>query len=342
MSNPAIPAPTETSRVFRFHLRMEIANPQKYWNYDHDANAYVTEQMKLFKIRCVKFLTEHLPKGKIVGMPRESRWFYSTAFIGGKKVNYRAILQCTFATFEEVVELVDALAPDDTISLEINDHEHVVEIVWPNRPRKQEYFMDINDETDSTPILDPDYAKAALQANGFQPTQIIQSTEKCGEIELPTNTWIATLEVENLKKIEPIRFMFGDRTLNNHLSRRTALNRQQPHTSGLQALAVAKAEYAEFKNGSKNYREALMTNQAMYPSTPTKRSRTVLFSNASQRGMDRRRPSPAIERKYPPQTEPIPIQPPEPSLLQEDAIHAQELQEIAACLEQNPEIMDDL
>lgn len=136
--------------------------------------------------------------------------------------------------------------------------------------------------------------------------------------------------------------MFGDRPLNIHLSRRTALNRQQPHTPGLQALAVAKAEYAEFKNASKDYRQALMTNQAMYPSTPTKRSCTVLFTNTSQRGMDRRRPSQEMQRKPPLQTAPIHIQPPEPSLLQEDAIHAQEHQEIADCLEQNPEIMDDL
>lgn len=340
MSTQAIPPAFR--REVRFNLRLEIHNPQKFWFLHHDANSYVEERMSLFRDACLAFLEKHLPEDTFFTIPRDTKWFYVRGPIGGKTANYCAILQCGFQTFEDMLETVDALAPEDTIPMVVDESEQLVEIVWPNRTRQQDFSMDLWDQQADVAIVDPSMAKAALEATGLHPTKVTHKKEQWGgDKQVTQASWITTMEVDNLAKIEPIEFMFGDRSLKLTLHRITAVHRQMPFRSGRQALAEARADYAESKNPT-NYREALMTNQAMYPSTPTKRSRTVLFSNASQRGMDRRRPSPEIQRKSPPQTAPIPIQPPEPSLLQEDAIHAQELQEIADCLEQNPELMDDL
>ena len=339
MSTPAVSA-YETGRPVKFYLRMEIANPQQFWNFDHDANAYVEHQMDLFSDRCADLLTEHLPEGSVFIHDRETRWHYSTHMIGTRKANYRAILQCCYYTFEEVVDQVDALAPGDTIPLDIGNCQHVVEIVWPNRPRKQEYFMDVWDDQDSTPILDASVAKTALQTAGFKPTDVMHATSQ-KHAKMFRTGWIATLEVETLQKIEPIKFMFGDRALNIRLTRRTALNRHQPHTTGLQALANAKAEYAEAKSTSKDYRQALMLQQAQYPLTPTKRSGTVLFSNVSQRDMRRQRPTTPDRRQVALPKSPSEFPPMErghsPTIQEE----APPTREETAFIQENLEIMTD-
>ena len=298
--------------------------------------------MTLFRDACLEFLEKHLPEDTFFTIPRDTKWFYVRGPIGGKTANYCAILQCGFQTFEDMLETVDALAPEDMIPMVVDESDQLVEIMWPNRKRQQDFSMDLWDEQADVAIVDPAIAKAALETTGLHPTKVAHKKEQWGrEKQVTQASWIATMEVDNLAKIEPVRFMFGDRPLKLTLHRITAVHRQMPFHSSRQALAAARADYAEFKNAPKDYRQALMTSQAMYPSTPTKRSRTVLFSNTSQRGMDRRRPSQEIQKQSPPLAAPIPLQPEEPSLLQEDAITAQELQEIAACLEQNPEIMDD-
>eukprot|EP00889_Picochlorum_renovo_P006562 jgi/Picre1/33592/NNA_001072.t1 len=93
MSTPDVSA-YETGRMVKLYLRMEIANPQQFWNFDHDANAYVELQMDLFSDKCTDPLTEHLPEGSIFIHDRETLWLYSTHMIGSRKANYRAILQC--------------------------------------------------------------------------------------------------------------------------------------------------------------------------------------------------------------------------------------------------------
>ena len=208
-----------------------------------------------------------------------------------------------------MLETVDALAPEDTIPMVVDESEQLVEIVWPNRKRQQDFSMDLWDEQADVAIVDPSMAKAALEATGLNPIKVAHKKEQWGCDEQVTQaSWSATMEVDNVTKIEPIHFTFGDRPLKLTLHRITAVHRQMPFHSSRRALAAARAEYAEFKNTPKDYRQALMTNQAMYPSTPTKRSRTVLFSNTSQRGIGRRRPSQEIQRKSPPHTAPIHIQ----------------------------------
>lgn len=157
-----------------------------------------SHQMDLFSDRCADLLTEHLQEGSVFIHDRETRWHYSTHMIGTRKANYRAILQCCYYTFEEVVDQVDALAPRDTIPLDISNCQHVVEIVWPNRPREQEYFMDVWDDQDSTPILDASVAKTALQTAGFKPTDVMHAASQ-KHAKMFRTGWIATLEVETLQ-----------------------------------------------------------------------------------------------------------------------------------------------
>lgn len=219
MSNPVVLGAFDTGRPVKFHFRMKIPNPREFWYCNHASNVHIEHQMGLFKDSCEKLLTEQMPKGTFVWHDTETCWRYGTKSFKAEKANCTAVLQCSYVTVDDVVEHVHALAPDDTIPMVIDNHEYEVEVLWPDC--EQQYVIDLWDEQESIPILDQRFAKAALEAAGLQPTKLKHATDLCGTTTMPLSTWIATFEMNAVKTIQPIRFMFGERDLSIQFSQRT-------------------------------------------------------------------------------------------------------------------------
>ena len=220
MSNPAEVSAFDTGRPVRLHFRMKIVNPEQFWYHDHDSNAYMEHQMDMFKDTCEKLLTEHMPKGTFVSQDTETCWRYITQTCKVKS-NYGALLQCAYVAAEDVIEHVHALAPDDTILMVIDNHQHEVEVLWPDW--QKQYAIDICDEKGSTYIdtIDKRVAKAALEAAGLQPIKLKHATDIWGTTTVMLSTWIVTFEVDTVKTLEPIRFMFGEYDLSIEFSQQT-------------------------------------------------------------------------------------------------------------------------
>jgi hypothetical protein len=211
-------------KLVPFEVQIEVPNPLDLWETHPDLNivmmdlrdqfsaaveTYLYDQLEALEAQTAMFTHRH-PRYSMKEIPEPN---FSQK--KKKKLYHAAILMAEFCVRERYLPVMDAMAPNDTFTLDVPEwpvkESKEVQIIWKNRVRTHEFI--VHAEAEDGEPLDEDDTMPALQQLDLPVIEVSPIIHQKGHRTIPSTHYIALLKVDKVEPFTQKEFMFGDKPI---------------------------------------------------------------------------------------------------------------------------------